>query len=56
VVSSRRRADASQRLKGQELSSSGRRSDEQRVAREALTVAKELEGKERHFFLKRFRR
>jgi len=34
----------------------GRRSDEQRVAREALTVATELDGKERHFFLKRLRR
>ena len=34
----------------------GRRSDERRVAREALTVAKELDEKERHFFLKRLGR
>ena len=31
----------------------GRISDERRVAQEALTVAKELDGKKRQFFLKR---
>lgn len=34
----------------------GKISDEQRVAQEALTVAKELDGKERQFFLKRLGR
>ena len=34
----------------------GRISDEQRVAREALLVANELDERERQFFLKRFRR